>query len=104
ECESLKVKLIEQSRTLKEEQAELGTRNELVFKKSQEADKESAHLSSVLKEQSHAYERDAKLLNDKENGLSGLRSDLDLLKSNLTEIHLKVERHQMSLSTLSDRL
>jgi chromosome segregation protein len=104
ECDSLKAKLIEQSKTLKEEQAELATRNLLVAKKCEDAEKEAAHLSNVLKTQSMGYERDSKLLNDRENGLSGLRTDLDECRSNLNDLSLKIERHHMALQTLSDRL
>lgn len=104
ECENLKARLNDQSRTLKEEQVELSERNQLVAKRCEEAEKESAHLSAVLKKQTETYERDSKLLNDRENGLSGLRGDVDALKSTLTDIQLRVERHQMSLTTLSDRL
>lgn len=104
ECVTLKGKLIEQSQTLKEEQQELGKRNERVNQKAQEAEKEALHLSNVLKDQSAAYEADSKVLHDKESALSGLRTDLDECKTALNEVLLKIERHNMSLIGMSDRL
>jgi len=104
ECDNVKAKLLDQSKTLKDDQVELGSRNTLVARKCEEAEKEIAHLSQQLKIQSVAYETDLRQLNEKESSLSGLRGDLDALKADLTEIQLKVERHQMALTSLSDRL
>lgn len=104
ECETTLGKLIEQNKSLKLEQVELAKRNEHVSEKSQSAEKERAHLTTVLGGQTSSYEKDFQVLKNKENSLSGLRSDLDEQKTLFGELLLKYERHQMALSALSDRL